>query len=179
MLFSRKFILLLVTVVTLIIVLLIMLYPYIKKGELTEKNSVPVYFVKNYSENDYKLLSVRRKIYPGDNNLEIAISELLQGPDENEKKLGYFTEIPKDTKLIKISADEKQVIINLSKEFQAGGGSASMSLRLEQLIKTALDSVNQKPVYFELEGEQVKYIGGEGIMVPQPLSGNVNKSQDI
>ena len=54
-----------------------------------------------------------------------------------------------------------------------------MALRLKQLINTALDSVDKKPIYLEIEGEQIKYLGGEGIMVPQPLSRNLNKGQDI
>ena len=54
-----------------------------------------------------------------------------------------------------------------------------MALRLEQITNTALDSVDKKPVYLEIEGERIKYFGGEGVMVPQPLSRNLNKGQDI
>ncbi len=178
MVINRKFILLHFAVVVLLVVALIMLYPHAKK-EPGEKISVPVYFVKKYGENDYKLIYVRRKIYKDEPVLKIAISELLRGPAENEEKLGYFTEIPENTKLIELREAPQRIILNLSKEFGQGGGSSSMSLRLEQLVNTALDNVEKKPVYLEIESEQVKYLGGEGISVPRPLTGNINKGRDI
>lgn len=150
-----------------------------KPGDFTEKNSVAVYFARSLGENTYRLDSVRRKIYESENRLEIAIAELLKGPVKNEKKLGYFSEIPLATRLIEIKETPQRTVINLSEEFEAGGGSSSMTLRLEQLINTVLDVVAEKPVYLEINGEQVKYIGGEGVSVPQPLSVNLNRGQDI
>ena len=45
-----------------------------------------------------------------------------------------------------------------------------MSKRLEQLIYTALDAADNKPVYLELDGKRVEFIGGEGVEVPQPFT---------
>ena len=39
-----------------------------------------------------------------------------------------------------------------------------------QLIKTAINNTNNKQIYLHLDGKQVKFIGGEGIMVSQPLN---------
>lgn len=178
MVINRKFLLLHLTIVVLLVVAVIMVYPR-TQNNVEDKNSVPVYFVKTYGENDFKLQSVRRKIYKDENSLKVALSELLKGPTKNEENLGYFSEIPKQTQLIELKETPERVTINISKDFEIGGGSAAMSLRLEQLVNTALNSVDKKPVYLELEGEQVRYIGGEGVIVPQPLSGNLNKSQDI
>lgn len=175
---NRKHILLILTVIALIIVMLVMLT---KRGsnEFSLKNSVPVYFLKTYGENDYKLIAVRRKIYKDEANLKVAIIELLKGPNVNEQNLGYYSEIPPKTQLIEIKNTPERVTINLSQEFGYGGGSSAMTMRLKQLAHTALSSVDKKPVYLELDGEQANVIGGEGVMVPQPLSVNLNKGQDI
>lgn len=178
MVINRKLLLILLTVVVLLGVLILKLNPN-KDVKLIDENSVQVYFVKTYGESEFKIQPVRRKIYKNENSLRIAMAELLKGPTSNEEKLGYFSEIPKKTRLIEIKETPERVIINLSNDFEIGGGSAAMTTRLEQLIYTVLDSVDKKPVYLELNGEEAKYIGGEGVMVPQPLSLNLNKSQDI
>ncbi len=172
----------LITAILLIVTLvpIITISNFIKKDRevFTDKNSVTVYFVRTF-DNDLKLLSVRRKIYEKEDRLKVALGELLRGPENNEKKLGYSTEIPVKTELIELKETPERIIINLSREFEKGGGSASMTLRLQQLVNTALDSADKKPVYLELEGEQVKHIGGEGVMIPQPLSGNLSRGQNI
>ena len=39
-----------------------------------------------------------------------------------------------------------------------------------QLIKTALANTENKKIYLYLDGKQVNFIGGEGIMITQPLN---------
>lgn len=142
----------------------------IKSGQLTDKNSVNVYFVKSFNGADFQLAAVNRKISHTDSKISAAITELLKGPSRKEKRAGFYTEIPAATRLLEIKESSKSVIINLSKDFESGGGSTSMIMRLKQLVNTALDSVKKKPVYLELNGKKVDFIGGEGVIVPQPLS---------
>ncbi len=145
---------------------------------LSDKNSVPVYFVRNLDRAS-QIIPVRRKLYKDANRLRLALNELLNGPTENEKNLGYYTELPAGTTIFDIKETPERITINVSKDFEIGGGSASMGLRLEQLINTALDSAGKKPVYLEIQGEQASHFGGEGIMVPQPLSRNLNRGQNL
>jgi len=154
---------------------------FMKKDEdiLNQKNSVSVYFAKNYNDNDYKVAVLRRKLSKEASKVDVAIAELLKGPAKEEKAIGYFTEIPEKTALIKIEETPERVTINLTKDFGIGGGSSSIILRMEQLVYTVLDSAGEKPVYLEIEGEQVKVLGGEGIIIPQPLSRNLNRGQEL
>ena len=55
--------------------------------------------------------------------------------------------------------------------FENGGGTDSLYKRLNQLIKTAKRNTN-KPVYLYIEGNKAEVIGGEGIMITQPLNEN-------
>lgn len=154
-----------------VIIVLISTFIFLNESEkLTDKNSVSIYFVKNLNKPDFQLTAVRRKLSPDNSRILTAITELLKGPNKTEKKSGIYTEIPTTTRLIGINENQKTVIINLSKDFASGGGSTSMSYRLKQLVNTALDSAKDKPVYLQLDGKKVDFIGGEGVIVSQPLS---------
>lgn len=150
-------------------------------NKLTNKHDkyISVYFNKAVSTSKAQILPVKRKFKSGQTPINFAISQLLKGPTSDEQKLGYYTEIPKQTKLLEIKEDPNTVTINLSKDFESGGGSESMVSRIKQVSYTALDAIQDKPVYLELNGKKLKSIGGEGVEVPQPLSRNLNRYQNI
>jgi len=166
----KNLIILAISLFIVIIILITTFFLLNKNEKLTDKNSVVVYFVKSYQVTDFRLTPVRRKIFPNLTRLSTAITELLKGPSEKEKKAGFYTEIPSTTKLIEIKENPKDITINLSKDFESGGGSTSMSMRLKQLVNTSLDAEKVKPVYLQLDGKKVDVIGGEGVIVIQPLS---------
>jgi len=69
-----------------------------------------------------------------------------------------------------IDAQSDRYVINLSKEFEMGGGSDSLYKRLYQLIKT-VNNNSDLPVYLNINGRMVNVIGGEGLSLKQPLNG--------
>lgn len=102
--------------------------------------------------------------------LEGAINELLKGPTKYETAHGVYSEIPADVKLMWVKDENGKIIVNLTKNFEYGGGTSSIQNRIKQ-IKLTVDSFNQKkPVYLYLDGKQVEYMGGEGIYIEQPLN---------
>lgn len=129
------------------------------------EKSVKVYFM---DKNGTYAPAIRKTAAP---SLEYAIRQLLKGPSEKEKKAGYYSEIPTDTKLLSITNAKGKIIINLSSAFEQGGGTESIINRIHQLIKTANANSDGKPIYLFLNGKQVDVIGGEGIMIEQPLKG--------
>lgn len=100
---------------------------------------------------------------------EYAIKELIKAPTKWEKSKGLSSEIPSDTRILSIREGEKNVLIDLSSAFESGGGAESIYIRLSQLIKTARANTNL-PVYLYINGKQADVIGGEGIMIKQPLN---------
>ena len=82
----------------------------------------------------------------------------------------YTTAIPEGTKLLGLSTDDKGVHVNLSQEFVSGGGSASMSSRLAQIIYTATSSGQSDRVWISVEGKPLKNLGEEGLIVSQPMT---------
>ena len=113
---------------------------------------------------------VKREVPKGEDKLGFAINELLKGPNIVEKTAGAYSEIPNTTKLLGIRENGNKVIIDFSSDFQYGGGTDSIYSRMMQLIKTSVENADNKKVYLYLNGKQIKFIGGEGIMISQPLS---------
>jgi spore germination protein GerM len=73
------------------------------------------------------------------------------------------TEIPAGTKLNGVSIVDGVATVDLSREFESGGGSASMQARVAQVVYTVTQWPNVRAVSFELDGEPVEAIGGEGV----------------
>ena len=140
------------------------------QNENSEKTTVPVYFLSLDSEDNGVYKIVYRDLPQGADKLEFAINELLKGPNLVEKSFGAYSEIPKDTKLLSIKQNGNKIIIDFSEDFQYGGGTDSIYSRMMQLIKTAVNNTDKKKIYLHLDGKQLNFIGGEGIMVSQPLT---------
>ena len=135
-----------------------------------EKEYVWVYFLALDSEDNGIYKKVKRELPPSEDKLEFAIKELLKGPNLIEKATGAYSEIPQNTKLLKITESGNKIIIDFSSDFEVGGGTDSIYSRMMQLVKTSINNTDNKKIYLYLNGKQVNFLGGEGIMITQPLS---------
>ena len=181
-----------------ILIIISVLYVYTsffsKNSNLTEKNNVNKNTVSTQqkqenstpiSENklskkvvkiflidkDAKIKHVKRTCDPNIEKscFEFAIKELISAPNKEEKILGYTSEIPQGTKILSIRESSNAIMIDLSSTFESGGGTESTYYRVKQLIKTVIDN-SPLLVYLYINGKQANVIGGEGIMIKQPLS---------
>jgi hypothetical protein len=99
-----------------------------------------------------------------------ALTELLAGPTEAERAIGRVTAIPEGTRLLGVSLDDSTATVDLSKEFTAGGGSLSMQARLAQVVYTATQFPDIESVRIHIEGAPVRALGGEGVLVEEPVT---------
>ena len=83
--------------------------------------------------------------------------------------MGYTTTIPSGTALRSVALAHGLLTVDLSRRFQAGGGSLSMQLRVAQVVYTATQFSSVKRVAFRLDGHPVEAIGGEGVIVKPPV----------
>jgi len=102
--------------------------------------------------------------------LHSAVETLLQGPTPEEITQGYFSDIPQGTKLLSVQRDGKVIRVNLSQRFTEGGGSSSMQQRLSELERTIRAVEKQVPVYVDIEGQELRVLGGEGVVVQEPIN---------
>lgn len=141
------------------------------QAEEKTKEYVNVYFIGKNEHNEEVYKAVKR-LYNKDvdgSKIRFAVSSLIQGPKPEEKHRGVYTEVPSGAEVINISEQPDKVIVNLNSAFVTGGGTDSLYKRLYQLIKTARLNSNI-PVYLYIDGQRADVVGGEGIMLTQPLS---------
>lgn len=132
---------------------------------------INIFFIATNEKGEEVYRAVKRNYSSADGELiNFAVQQLLSGPTNYEKSKGIYSEIPQNTYLINIGIQNDRYIINLSKEFETGGGSDSLYKRLYQLIKT-VNKNSDLPVYLNIDGKQVNVIGGEGLSLKQPLNG--------
>lgn len=97
--------------------------------------------------------------------LETALNRLLASSQDS----GQATAIPEGTQLLGLALEKGGVRVNLSQQFTAGGGSASMMGRLAQVLYTATSLNSNSKLWLEVEGKPLEVLGGEGLEVSQPL----------
>ena len=100
-----------------------------------------------------------------------ALRELLAGPTQAERNSvpGISTAIPDDTLLLGITIQEGVATVDLSREFESGGGSFSMFGRLAQVVFTVTQFPTVEAVAFRLDGEPGTVFSGEGIILEESV----------
>ena len=148
--------------------------PFEPKIEPTKKNDneAEIYFLTEKGQ-DVKLSTTKKDFKTSSDKFRSTMEALFSGPNGFEKIAGVYSEIPPETKLLGIKEDANSYTINISDDFEKGGGADSMKIRVKQLVITATQAADGKDVYLEINGERVEYVGGEGIMVLQPLQRNL------
>ncbi len=136
-----------------------------------KENTAQVFWLKQNSDGTgFELVSqniqVEASIKQPSDFLEDAFEHLFAGPTEGSGS----SSIPPQTKLLGIQAKGDQIRVNLSEDFQSGGGSASMIGRLGQVVYTATALNPNAKVYLELNGKKIEVLGGEGLELEQPLT---------
>jgi hypothetical protein len=99
-----------------------------------------------------------------------AIEALLEGPESFEADGGVGTAVPAGTQLLRLSIEDEIASVDLTSEFESGGGSLSMTMRLAQVVCTLDQFPTVKGVRFELDGEPVDVFSGEGIVLDHPVA---------
>jgi spore germination protein GerM len=98
--------------------------------------------------------------------MQVALNQLLAGPVNPDAS----TTIPAGTTLRSVTMKPDGVHVDLSPEFQKGGGSASMIGRVAQVIYTATSSDPEAKVWLSIAGRPLETLGGEGLMLEYPIT---------
>jgi len=100
--------------------------------------------------------------------LREALTELLAGPTPDELASGLGSEVPPGTELLDVALGDGVATVDVSSDFERGGGSLSMTARVAQVVFTATQFDNVEQVRFLMDGAPVEFLGGEGIVLIDP-----------
>lgn len=85
---------------------------------------------------------------------------------------GEETAVPQGTELLGLTIESGIATVDLSGEFDDGGGSFSTQARLAQVVFTLTQFPTVSRVEFMIDGEAVETFSGEGIVLDHPQSRN-------
>jgi len=109
------------------------------------------------------------RVVPKTAGVARASMEALLDVDRIHKSYPQIeTAIPAGTKLLGISIKNGVATVDLSREFESGGGSASALYRLGQVVYTLTQFSTVRSVLFQVEGQTVTTFGPEGIVLEGP-----------
>lgn len=123
-----------------------------------------VYFVRGE-----KVGVAAREAETTDGSLAAAMRALLAGPTDEELDAGLHSEIPAGTSLRGVSFRNDLATVDLTSTFESGGGSASMLVRVAQVVYTLTQFPSIDRVRFKIDGDAREAIGGEGVVVEPPV----------
>ena len=100
-----------------------------------------------------------------------AVKALLAGPTATETRNGFTTAVPKETRFLDLVIDAGGIAkVDLSRDFESGGGTLGLTLRLAQVACTVGQFPTVKGVRFALNGELVSVFSGNGIVIDKPVT---------
>jgi spore germination protein GerM len=135
------------------------------------RTTVRAYFFLGSFTDNAGLVPVLREVPQTQAVGAAAMNALLAGPNDAElgARPAMYTTIPEGTRFLGLRIDAGIATVNLSREFESGGGSAAVLGRLAQVVYTLTQFPTVKGVRFELDGEPVEVFGGEGVILSEPV----------
>lgn len=134
--------------------------------EPAEDMTVMLYWV-SAGEN---ALGVQRTLPYSEAVASAAIEALIAGPTDAELTTwpAISSAIPEGTQLLGITIADGVAKVDLSKEFESGGGTFSVTSRVAQVVYTLDQFPTIDAVEFYIEGEKVTVFSSEGLMLDGP-----------
>lgn len=140
--------------------------------EMEEMDVVAYFILENIDDpamGPY-LVPVYRGVPETEGVAAAAVEALLEGPsqDETDGTPSISSAVPEGSQLLGIVIEDGVATVDLSGEFDDGGGTASMAARLAQLVFTLTRFPTVDGVLLHLDGEPVEVFSSEGIILDGP-----------
>lgn len=118
------------------------------------------------------LVPVHREVPETAGVARAALEAMLHGPtgEETSSTPAISSAVPAGTELLGISVAGGVATVDLSDDFESGGGSFSIRGRLAQLVFTLTRFPTVNSVLLQIEGETVDIFSSEGVVIDGPLT---------
>lgn len=153
-------------VVALALLLLLALFGAIAVRTMQRLPDMTVYYVRDLGTS-FTLEPTHKKVgrLQPEERARRQVEALAAGTEEGS---GLSSVIPPTTELLSARLQGGVLTVDLSREFEQGGGSSQMMGRLHQLFYTLTQPSDVEAVSLRVEGDPVHVFSGEGIEVEQP-----------
>jgi spore germination protein GerM len=133
--------------------------------------TVRAYFVLGSFQDNAGLVPVLRDIPRTKAVGGAAMDELIKGPNDAElgARPAMYTNIPDGTSVLGLTIKDGIATVNLSKEFDGGGGSTTMLGRLAQVVYTLTQFPTVTGVQFQVDGQPMVVFNADGNIVAGPF----------
>lgn len=138
------------------------------------KDTVTLFFSQYQNGRNVTGTVVRKLPKSNTDPLQFALTELLNGPSAEEKKKGFYTEIPEGTKLLGLSVRKDTLTVDLSNHFNHGGGANSIDKRFEEVRQTVLSIDRTHKIKIAIDGKVISTLGGEGLEIDAALERKID-----
>lgn len=129
-----------------------------------------LYFIKATDDGRTLAYRVIRPVDYDQSPLTETIRALIAGPTGGELDEGLLSLIPEATELISASVSGGTAYLNFNGAFRFNPlGAEGTVAQLQQIIFSSTEFSTVDRVQFLIEGEQLDYLGGDGIYVGAPL----------
>jgi spore germination protein GerM len=133
-------------------------------GPAPSRLSLEIWFVR-----DGGLVATHRVHAPTPAVATAAVTDLLDGPTAAESAASMSSAVPSGTRLLGINIANGVATVDLTSEFQTGGGASSLQTRLGQVVYTLTQFPTVRKVRFRLDGTPVNVFSSEGIVLDHPV----------
>ena len=116
-----------------------------------------------------RVVPVTRYLDPDSGLARGAVLALLAGPDAEEGARGLGTAVPAGTRLLGLTVRDSVATVDLSRTFESGAGSASILMRVAQLVHTLVRVPGVARVRLWLDGRPVSTFSAEGLELAETL----------
>ena len=130
---------------------------------------VQAYFYLDGAPGSAGLVPVAREIPEQPTVGTAAVEAVMAGPLRGEVAAGISSGVPAGSRLLGLSIADGIATVDLSREFESGGGSASVFIRLGQVVYTLTQFPTVQDVQFLVEGQPVRVFSSEGILLDGPV----------
>ncbi|MDR0495035.1 MAG: GerMN domain-containing protein [Treponema sp.] len=129
-----------------------------------------VYFIQEGNGGaDLQLVKASRKLEISNSPLLDCLNAVLAGPNAEEKKRGFITCIPPNSRIISARVDNNTVVLNFNEEFRYNTQGREDSIaQLRQIVWTATEFSNVNEVQIQIGGKTVDFLT-EGVSIRNPI----------
>lgn len=138
-----------------------------KVAPVVEKTAL-IYWLKDSGE--LVAVPVKLKSVKSDDRSETVLNSAIEMLLNSSPDQTLATTIPQGTQLRSLTVKPDGIHIDLSSDFTSGGGSASMIGRVGQVLYTATSTDPSASVFLSVAGQPLETLGGEGLMLDQPMT---------